>query len=349
MSELKEHLEQLAGPDEVERAYAAEDIGYLNDPDAVAPLLKRLAMEPAPAVREAIFQALGRIDADTAIEGAIELLASDDPQMRNHAVEILRRKGPAAIPFLNLLMQSGDKDLRKLTLDVLSGIQTTGAEAIYAAALSDDDPNVVITAVENIGRTRDLQFRERIEGLLLTASHPMLVGACLEALVGIGNQLSLATVRRRFPVLATLPDFFLVSCLKALGGLGSDGEFAEIASLLPIRGAQLRPAILAALIAIHQRHPARPHHEDLLPSLRAVVDDRAVPLCSYQAVRALGFVSARDDVYSFLLACLTSPERLVRLGAIESLRETPRPELEKVLAARALQETDEEVAQALNC
>ena len=75
------------------------------------------------------------------------------------------------------------------------------------AALGDPDPNVVITAVENLGRTRAAEFRGRIEELLQADSHPMLVGACLEALVGIGNESSLDAIRRRFPELATLPDF----------------------------------------------------------------------------------------------------------------------------------------------
>jgi hypothetical protein len=44
---------------------------------------------------------------------------------------------------------------------------------------------------------------------------------------------------------------------------------------------------------------------------------------------------------------LSSPERLVRLGAIESLRVTDRPGLDGVLASRAAQENDEEVLQAL--
>jgi hypothetical protein len=66
-------------------------------------------------------------------------------------------------------------------------------------------------------------------------------------------------------------------------------------------------------------------------------------------MRALGFLSSRDDVYSFLVSCLSSPERLVRLGAIESLREAPQPGLQDVLAAHAREETDEEVLQALGC
>jgi hypothetical protein len=349
MSGLKEYVEKLNCPDEAERIYAAEDIGYSNAPDAVPALLARLGKEPSRAVRDAIFQALIRSDADAAIEGSIRLLGSDDPQIRNQAVEVLQRKGAASIPFLNTVMRDGDKDLRKLVLDVLSGVHASGAEAIYEAALSDQDPNVVITAVENLGRTRATQFRGRIEDLLLAGAHPMLVGACLEALSEVGNERSLVIIRRRFPELTTLPDFLLGSCLKAIGALGTAEEFVEVADLLTVRGPNLRPAILGALISIHQRHPAKACGKDLLPALQAVVNDGDPPLCRYQAVRTLGLLSCRDDVYSFLVSCLSSPERLVRLGAIESLRLTERPELERVLASRALEETDEEILQALNC
>ena len=82
-------------------------------------------------------------------------------------------KAPGSIPFLNTAMRDGDKDMRKLVLDVLSGVQASDAGEIYAAALSDQDPNVVITAVENLGRIRAAEFRGRIEDLLLSdcASH----------------------------------------------------------------------------------------------------------------------------------------------------------------------------------
>jgi hypothetical protein len=72
-------------------------------------------------------------------------------------------------------------------------------------------------------------------------------------------------------------------------------------------------------------------------------------LCRYQAVRVLGFWASRDDVFAFLVSCLSSTERLVRLGAAEFLRTADRPGLEPVLAARALEESDEEVLQALSC
>src|SRR5450755_813564 len=177
MSSLKEFVEKLDCSDEAERTYAAEDIGYLNTPDGVPALTGRLAKEPSRTVRDAIFQALIRIDADAAIEASIELLERDDPQIRNQAVDVLRHKGEASVPYLTIVMRDGDKDLRKLVLDVLSEVHAGSANLIYDAALSDEDSNVVITAVENLGRLRAEAFRSRIEDLLQGDSHPMLVGA----------------------------------------------------------------------------------------------------------------------------------------------------------------------------
>jgi hypothetical protein len=46
---------------------------------------------------------------------------------------------------------------------------------------------------------------------------------------------------------------------------------------------------------------------------------------------------------------LSNPERLVRLGAAESLRISGRHGLDLTLAALALKETDVEVLEALKC
>jgi HEAT repeat protein len=349
MSSLAECIGKLRGADEIERAYAAEDLGYLNAAAGVPALLERLGVEPSSAVRDAIFQALIRIDGDAPMEACVRLLGSEEAQIRNQAVDALRRKGARSIPFLEAAMRDGDKDVRKLVLDVLSGIQACDAGPIYALALSDTDPNVVITAVENLGRIRAVEFLSRIEDLLQPGSHPMLVAACVEALVGIGRESSLAAIRRCFPELATVPDFFLGSCLKAIAVFGGAGDFAEVAGLLPVRGPHLRPAILSALLATLARCPPPVPGETTLAALRAVVEDGGPPLVRYQAARSLGFWTAREDVCAFLISCLSSPERLVRLGAAECLRMAGGPEVEPVIAARALEESDEEVLQALGC
>jgi HEAT repeat protein len=349
MTSLNDYAEQLNASDQEDRIYAAEDIGYLNDPKGVPILLARLVKEPSRAVRDVISQALIRIDSDAAIEGPIRLLESDDPQIRNQAADVLRCKGARTIPFLNAAMSNGDKDIRKLVLDILSGNPASGAGAIYAAALSDPDQNVVITAVENLGSIRAVEFRGRIEDLLQSGAHPMLISACLEALVDIGQTSSLVAIRRLFPEFEKLPDFQLASCLKAIAALGSAREFAEVASQLYVRGPHLRPAILSALIAIYQRCPSLEASDILLSELETLVDSEDSPLCRYQAVRLLSLLSPRDDVYAHLVSWLSNSERLVRLAAAEAIRMTERPGLELVLTARLREETDDEVLEALHC
>ena len=348
MSILDTRTLALDNPDETERAYAAEDLGYCNEAQAVTSLLERLPHESSPVVRDAICQALIRLDFDASIEGAVQLFASEDAQLRNLGVEVLRHKGERSIPFLKKELEQGDQDMRKFVLDVLSGIQAGGTSEIYAAALGDQDLNVVITAVENIGKLQAKEFRSQIEDLLTSDAHPMLVAACLEALAEVGNESSLRAIRRLFPELTDQPAFVLTPCLKALAALGGETEFAELARLLPLRSSDVWPAILGALIAIHRRC-IRLFKEppELSEEVRAVLEAETISedssTCRYQAARVLGFWAQRVEVREFLVACLASGERLVRLGAAEALRMSGLPGMDALLAKQQLAEADLEV------
>ena len=177
----------------------------------------------------------------------------------------------------------------------------------------------------------------------------MLIAVCMEALVGIGDASSLLAIRRCFPDLAKLPDFLLASCLKVIAAVGSCKEFDEVADLLLVRGRHLRPAILAALAAMRPRCSLPDAPKNLLPTVRAIIEDGDPPLCRYQAVKVLGFWANHPDVYAFMVSSLANPERLVRLGAAESLRVTAKPGFELVFAESALNESDDEVLEALKC
>jgi hypothetical protein len=80
-----------------------------------------------------------------------------------------------------------------------------------------------------------------------------------------------------------------------------------------------------------------------------IVESRDPAKCRYQAVRALGIWSSRNDVFAILVSCLSSTERLVRLAAAEAIGMSERPDVERVLATRVREETDGEVLEALNC
>ncbi len=167
-------------------------------------------------MRDAIFQALIRIDADAAIEGCRTLArkrrSSDSQPGRGGAAP----QGARSIPFLKTIMDEGDKDMRKLVLDVLSGVHAGNAEAIYAGRAGRPGPECRDHGGGESGQDAGGGFpKPRSRTLLEGDCHPMLVGACLEALVGIGDESSLGAIRPRFPDLTALPDFLLVSCLKA--------------------------------------------------------------------------------------------------------------------------------------
>ena len=124
MSGLTEYVEKLDCPDEAERIYAAEDIGYLNDPEGVAPLLERLGQGAfARGSRRHIpgpdSDRRGRRDRGLHPDCSKATI----PRFATRPWKFCDRKGEASIPFLKTVMREGDKDLRKLVLDVLSGVQ----------------------------------------------------------------------------------------------------------------------------------------------------------------------------------------------------------------------------------
>lgn len=347
MSLIAELVERLDSKEEVDRIYAAEDIGYAESPDGVPPLVARLPRESSRAVRAAIFQALERLDCDVSIEALIGLLLDDDPHIRNQAVDVLRKKGARSTPWLKHAMESGDKDTRKLVLDVLAGMDAGDCIEIYQRALLDPDQNIVITAVENLGKTRRTGFRSAIEELLSPAAHPMLTSACLEALAGLGVPSSINAIHRHWRDASVLPDFLLPSYLRAIAELGDATELVPLASLLEHRVPHLWPSILSAIAAVHRRHPSTCLPEQLLLPLQDIVCGTGPPLTRYQALRVLPACMPAEVLLPFLLERLNDDQPLVRLGAIQALNESSLPEVLAALSAHASHETHPEVLQAL--
>lgn len=295
MIELDEHIRKLESADEAERIYAAEDIGYANCAEGVPPLLARLPLETSRAVREAIFAAFESIEDDGVTEGAIGLLANEDSFVRNHAVELLRRRGPGVIPFLRRAFPGADHDGRKLVVDVLAGVDGDGSAEIYDLALADDDVNVVITAVESLGNARKTAFRGRIEELADVAN-PMLASACLETLAQIGDAHSLEVIRGRIGSPGPPADFLIPSYLKMLGAHGDECAIIEAAGMLNSGRGRLRAAILDAIAMLRKRHPSSVLPGSLLEPLQRIARNDDSPLIRRQALRLLSGLTRQDGL-----------------------------------------------------
>jgi HEAT repeat protein len=345
MIELRECIDKLSGDDEADRIYAAEDIGYANGAEGVPPLLARLPAEPSRAVREAIFAALQQIEADAVIEGCLALLDSQDSFLRNQAVEILRARGAAVIPFLERAFESGNNDRRKFVVDVLGKLGDEGTSGIYDRALTDADLNVVITAIESLGARRKEAFRARIENLIMPETHPMLLCASIEALAQIGDSDTVAIIRSRLGKITATPGYLQASYLKLLGAKGGPQDVDDVASL--ISGEGLEEYVLNALTALRTRFRDLNLPAGLAVPLQKIASGAENPLLAYQAVRLMVCLLQLEEISEFLNQCLVHPEKAVRIAAVQALRESGSKGTEDILRERLARETDEEVLQAL--
>ncbi len=346
---------QLNDPDEASRCWAAEELGYLNIAESVPMLAEHIGREPSRRVRDAIFQALLRIEADAVIVSAIQLLKHEDPSVRNQAVELLRHKGACAIPLLTEVMKQGDQHVRKLVLDVLGGRSSEDADAIYSIALSDQDKNVVITAVHTLGSARNYTFKAEIESLLACSVHPMLSIACLEALTILGDIRSLAAIRRALPQPWSLPAFFLPSYLRALGALGARLPLNELCDFLRRESSSgegqisaILESILLTLASCSTAAACDEVLEVLFPVLRSIIDTEKPSRICQLAMQVLGHWSSNAPVQAMLMSGLASSQRYVRLGAVEVLCRFDGAEVRTLLIAHACTESDPEILALLN-
>jgi hypothetical protein len=239
-------------------------------------------------------------------------LTSEDPFVRNQAVELLRLRGPKVIPFLQQVFRTAGKDQRKMVIDVLAAVDGPGSAEIYGWALDDADVNVVITAVEGLGNAGKTEFREHVESLVASGD-PMLLGACLETLAQIGNAQSLDAFRLCATVRG-FADFLLPSYLKVLGAHGDEAAISEAAGMLKFRGAYLQPAILDAIKSLQQRYPLALLPESLVEPLKDIVRNAKSALFRHQALQLMEGLAQFEGVAVFLAGCREMDQDFVARG-----------------------------------
>ena len=338
-------IDNLSHPDELERIYASEDIGYANDGSGIAPLVQRLQVESSRAVKLAIFQALSRMADPGVIPAVVELFRSEDSLVRNEAVEMLRQRAEAALPALTEAFRDPDKDVRKFALDALSGLASPKADGLYSQALKDPDINVIIAAIEYIGRQHRIVLRGEIEKLFLQATNTMLITVCLEAFGQIGDSKCLSAVKAKFPDMKQLPRFHWATYIRMLGDVGGPNEYAVLLEQLRMDGKLWTDQAMMAMVAIHSRHPKTFVSEKALPSLYSLVNDSNSAMLKHQALVLIGCLPPSQEAFLILSGRLDSSERLERLGAIEGLSHSRHPKAKFCLSTH--QEEDEEILNTL--
>lgn len=175
------------GEPEVRRR-AAQDIPTLPAPESCELLLAALGDEDWRVRKEAAAIAT-RVEPRTAVVFAVAraLAEHDNIGLRNAAVEALILIGPDAVPGAIDALDRLDADGRKLAVEVLAGAPTLAGMKTLVRASRDPDVNVVVAAVEGLGKA-DLAGEEARElatttlTTLLGSEHTPVRVAALDAL-----------------------------------------------------------------------------------------------------------------------------------------------------------------------
>jgi HEAT repeat protein len=140
-------IAQLGDVDAAVRRWAARDLAA--DPGAVPSLAARLNDEPDPSVRSALFNSLAQIGGDSVVTSLLPLLRSEDPGLRNGAIEVLSGLPDVVAPHIEALLQDADSDVRIFTVNLLGDLRHARvAHWLAQVLLHDSAVNVVGSALE---------------------------------------------------------------------------------------------------------------------------------------------------------------------------------------------------------
>lgn len=116
-AKLEAMLQDLRDSHWLNRKYAAEILGDLNDPQAVESLVAALTDEVGD-VRQRAYDSLIRLGAPS-VSQLIPLLVSEEDDLRQSATEIIRKIGKPAVAPLAEALSGADSRLEKRILKVL--------------------------------------------------------------------------------------------------------------------------------------------------------------------------------------------------------------------------------------
>ncbi|MFW5876085.1 MAG: HEAT repeat domain-containing protein [Myxococcota bacterium] len=313
-----------------------------TDPARRREVVRLLASYPAPAVREALLQALGDPDAGVRTEAAeaagrvrlkeavprlLDWLGDADAGVRTSAARALGEIGaPRAVAPLTRLLGDRQSDVRKAGVAALASIGTPEVVVPLLGRLDDSDTSVRKAAAEALGELGDPQAIVPLMGQLRDDS-PEVRQTILAALGNLGNP------RATAGLLQGLADPDAEARLIAIGALGRLGASEAVPSLVPlvdeadhrvaraavaalgaIGGERADDAVIASLARRETRATAASVLVDRARRARSDPDDGATPAGVARLAQALE--GARTDAHATAVAEVL--ERLAAFASIEA-------------------------------
>jgi HEAT repeat protein len=146
-------LADLKSADPVLRRGAAHKLA--EHPESARELCSTVTTEPDESVRESIFTALMRIGTKPAAEGLLPLLNSEEPALRNGAIEVLKTMPDAVAERIDDIF-SGPSDVRIFGVEILGALAHPDSPRWLMRIIADDtELNVCAAAVDALAECGD--------------------------------------------------------------------------------------------------------------------------------------------------------------------------------------------------
>ena len=166
---------QLQDPDPAVRRWAVRDLTHA--PAMATVLCQHLLKETDHAVRESIFTTLRHRESDEVATGLIPLLRSEDPGLRNAAIEVLSGMPKVMGPHIERLLTDPDVDVRIFTLNVLNELRHPDVARWENGVLEHDaHVNVVAAALEVLAESGTAEALPAIAKARQRFAHDAFIG-----------------------------------------------------------------------------------------------------------------------------------------------------------------------------
>ncbi len=260
---------------------------YGNDHESLGvAIIKSIEQEENQLVREQLSMELGEVLREHPSEELLErVLISRDAYLRNMAIAIARELGEKMISTLEGLIESEDKDVRKLVLDIASKMPLEAVEGILLAGLEDEDPNIRATAAEYLGAQKSARAVKRLAEMVLEEEEPMVVATLLEVLAGMDECPQARKIIERFKKYGD--PILLHSFLKFLGTFGEDSDYEWLLDGIEKGDIHFSREVIDCIQAMMQRMKGLELPESIQEMLEDEVGNAFNTLGAYQALLTL--------------------------------------------------------------
>ena len=243
----------LTDPDPDVRRRAAEDLAEGNDRNVLA-VLSIALQDENKGVEDAVSRSFLSIGGVAAARAIVYHIEDKNIISRNLAAKLLVKLGNNSVHALVPYLRSENKDVRKLTVDILGDIKSKEPVYYLLPLLNDTDPNVIVATLEALG---NIGSNAAIEPISDTYErYPFARIMAIEALGKIGGNPVQNFLENKFKDALTVrnaDEVYLFALLDAMGIVGDDETLEILLANYENLKKHLRDVLLYEIVQIIER------------------------------------------------------------------------------------------------